>query len=430
MTETMKITQTSQRGLEPVSSKLVGQFEHLRSLLKQRLGPDHAFLFAEPVQLGSARETAWFVDALGEATRVVDLPPEQRQAAATRVSVLVNDIRNLAEQLGKQGDAGRDLARILVDSLILPAADRLWSVGGRPVMVDWGWKEATDVATPRDVLTLIATEAAPAPRVPRAEAKAAEPAVSAVIPVRTYRIRTLRDWLTPALWTLFVVLLLTIGWLLLKACSIGGANWPDFLRALLPDACPIAASATDLRVRAAEQAMRAAEMDLLRAQARCQRECPVPAVVTPPAERDAAPNRAEINRGLQDANLAHGRLEVTLGWNGTADLDLSVVCPDGKTIDYSTRTNCGGVLDFDRNSNAITLSSTPIEHISWIDEPSLRGTYTVMVNLYSLRPGASLPVPYRVVVTRGEQVVQEKTGVLNATGGTDMPLTFQVPTAP
>ena len=174
MTETMKITQTSQRGLEPTSSKLAGQFEHLRALLKQRLGPDHAFLFAEPVQLGASRETAWFVDAVGNARRAVDLSPDLLKAAEARALELVNDIRALAEQLSKQGDAGRDLARILVDSLVVPSADRLWVVDGRPVMVDWGWREATDVATPTDVLTLIGSEPDPAPRAPRPESPEAK----------------------------------------------------------------------------------------------------------------------------------------------------------------------------------------------------------------------------------------------------------------
>ena len=181
--------------------------------------------------------------------------------------------------------------------------------------------------------------------------------------------------------------------------------------------------------------MRAAEMDLLRAQARCQRECPVPAVipqtpVTPPVRGDLAPSGDAIANSVTSADLARGRLDVTLGWAGTSDLDLSVVCPDGSTIDYSTPINCGGALDYDRNSSAQTMSSTPIEHITWVEEPVLRGTYKVIVNLYSLRPGATLPVPYRVLVKRGEQILQEKTGIFNEVGRSDMPLTFQVPTVP
>jgi hypothetical protein len=176
-------------------------------------------------------------------------------------------------------------------------------------------------------------------------------------------------------------------------------------------------------------------MDLLRAQARCQRECPAPAVipqtpVTPPIKGGLAPSGGAIADSVESADLARGRLDVTLGWNGTSDLDLSVVCPDGRTIDFSTPNNCGGALDYDRNSSAQTMSSTPIEHITWIEEPLLRGTYKVIVNLYSLRLGAALPVPYRVLVKRGEQVLQEKTGIFNEVGRSDMPLTFQIPTVP
>ena len=60
----------------------------------------------------------------------------------------------------------------------------------------------------------------------------------------------------------------------------------------------------------------------------------------------------------------------------------------------------------------------------------MRGTYKVIVNLYSLRLGATLPVPYRVLVKRGEQILQEKTGIFNEVGRSDMPLTFQIPTVP
>src|SRR4029077_10149523 len=130
--------------------------------------------------------------------------------------------------------------------------------------------------------------------------------------------------------------------------------------------------------------------------------------VTPPVKGELAPSGEAIANGVTSADLARGRLDVTLGWAGTSDLDLSVVCPDGSTIDYSTPNNCGGALDYDRNSSAQTMSSTPIAHITWIQEPVVRGTYKVVVNLYSLRPGAILPVPYRVLIKRGEQILQEK----------------------
>ena len=139
-------------------------------------------------------------------------------------------------------------------------------------------------------------------------------------------------------------------------------------------------------------------MDLLRAQARCQRECPVPAVipqtpVTPPVRGDLAPSRDAMENSVNSADLARGRLDVTLGWAGTSDLDLSVVCPDGRTIDYLTPINCGGALDYDRNSSAQTMSSTPIEHITWVEEPVLPGTYKVIVNLYSLLWGPPCRFP-------------------------------------
>ena len=85
---------------------------------------------------------------------------------------------------------------------------------------------------------------------------------------------------------------------------------------------------------------------------------------------------------------------MSLGWDGTADLDLAVVCPDGGTIWYNQRNACGGRLDVDMNASG-RHSRTPIENVFWPSKPG-NGTYQVYVSLFTPgRPPAVDPVPGR-----------------------------------
>jgi hypothetical protein len=427
MMESTKISQTSQRGLQPVSSKLAGQYEQMRSLLRQRLGSDHAFLFAEPVRIGSSHETAWFAESSGSVTQITDLSLERRREVETRVERLASDIRNFAEQIERQGDAGRDLARILQDSLVVPTSDSIWLVDGRPVLTDWGWRAAADQTAPKDILALIAAGARSKPAPARPEQADTLPPPPAPPPLsdRPHSPPGRAKWLSAGLWTTFVLLLLIIGGLLLRACAIGDDRWPEFIRSLLPNTCAASQVGANWRVNAAEQAMKAAELDLLRARVRCQAECGSVGAIEPTLP--SPPSVGDIGRVLDTAPVRRGRLEVTLGWLGKADLDLVVACPDGSMINYSSRTNCGGTLDLDLNGTDQTISMTPIEHVTWEAEPRLSGTYKIFVNLYALHGGATLPVSYRVILKRGDELVQERAGEITAVGATAMPFTFEVP---
>jgi hypothetical protein len=71
MSDITKVAETSRRGLESVNPKLASQYNQIVALLAQRLGPDHAFLLAEPVPRGAASaagaDTAWYAKGAGSA---------------------------------------------------------------------------------------------------------------------------------------------------------------------------------------------------------------------------------------------------------------------------------------------------------------------------------------------------------------------------
>ena len=87
-------------------------------------------------------------------------------------------------------------------------------------------------------------------------------------------------------------------------------------------------------------------------------------------------------------------MTVSLGWDGTADLDLAVVCPDGGTIWFNHRNSCGGRLDVDMNASG-KHSRTPIENVFWPSKPG-NGTYQVYVSLFDRRGDRRRSIPFQV----------------------------------
>ncbi|WP_204310856.1 hypothetical protein, partial [Escherichia coli] len=68
---------------------------------------------SEPVPLGQRAETAWFVEDGDTISPLAGLPEPEAEAARARVAQLVSDIRQLADRVERDGDAGRELARAL-----------------------------------------------------------------------------------------------------------------------------------------------------------------------------------------------------------------------------------------------------------------------------------------------------------------------------
>ncbi|WP_336489985.1 hypothetical protein [Methylobacterium nigriterrae] len=430
MSATTKLTETPRQELDAVNPKLAQQFEQLIDLLARRLSPAHAHLFAEPVPVttaGTGRAgLAWFAAVDGEAHAVMQLEPTAAEALRHAAARLTGEIARFADSLEREGEASRDLARLLRDALIVPDEDHLWSVDGQPVLVAWGYRHARADGMIADRAAAI-TASAVAPLIPAASKpvlRSAEPVAAAERrqPSRAVERSGSRvGRYAPVLWLLFALLCAILADRLLQACAVGDDSWPAWLRSVLPDHCPVASMILDpaetsvlAGIRAAEGEIHAAELALTRRALACDTSCPAPASgLRRAAVETLRPIPAEVEHRLEGIERGQG-LELTLAWEGPADLDLQVICPDRTRIHFKQRAACGGRLVADQNRGGGTSTSRPVEHIIWDEAPTPGGRYAVEVSLYERHGELRPEVPFKVVLSRHGQIVQEGSGRISA----------------
>jgi hypothetical protein len=193
------------------------------------------------------------------------------------------------------------------------------------------------------------------------------------------------DWRVPLLWALFLLILATVYYMLLPACAIHIQGLRFF-----PDRCQTALTreleALGERNEALRDAIRQTELNLTQVCA------------NPRLPSQSAPDIRDTERRVTEAQGARGKFDITLAWNGHADLDLHVYCPTGE-ISFRTRNTCGGALDIDRNAS-VPYTDAPIEHVTWLDDPP-SGRYRIEVRYYDRRDATAGPVPFTVVVREG-----------------------------
>lgn len=438
MSATAKLTETPRQGLDPVNPKLAQQYEQLVDLLARRLSPAHAHLFAEPVPVavaGTGRPgLAWFAARDGEAHPVTALDPDAAKTLRAAAAALAAEIGTFADGLEREGEASRDLARLLRDALVVPDPDQLWSVDGQPVLVAWGHRRAGSdgpaIARGAAITASAAAAAAGSPGMP--EPGAGTGAAGVPGPGRPARSTAGRTVLAPVLWLVFVLLCGVLADRLLRACGLGDASWPSWARAVLPDHCPAPSMALDpdggailAAIQTTGDAVRAAELGLTRRALTCDANCPAP----PPRRAALDTPRAippDLEQRLTGIERGQG-LELTLAWEGASDLDLQVVCPDRTRISFDHRAACGGRLVADQNERGGTSAGRPVEHVIWDDAPAPEGRYGVEVGLYARHGEARPEVPFEIILSRQGQVVAQRAGRISAERVPQGVLTFDLP---
>lgn len=442
MSITTKLTETPRQGLDAVNPKLNQQYEQLVDLLARRLGPDHARLFAEPVPVALARTglpgLAWFANGDGEVRSITQLDPGQADGLRRTAARLTAEVAAFADILAGEGEASRDLARLLRDALVTPDDDHLWSLDGQPVLVAWGYRRArADGTVAERGGAITASGTAPAVSASGTRSNAPIPATAAAPPPQPPSgpgpVGRAARGLAPVLWLLFAILSAILGDRLLQACAVGGDGWPSWLTRVLPDHCPAASILVDpdeasqrAAIQATEAELHAAELALTRRALSCEASCPLPQRAAIEAPR-AIP--ADVERRLE--RIERGRdLELTLAWDGPADLDLQVICPDQTRIHFDRRMACGGRLVADQNSGGGTRASRPIEHVIWDEPPSPEGMFGIAVSLYGRHGDARPAIPFQIVLSRHGQIVREQAGEVAAMRAPQSVFTFPVPLAP
>ena len=109
------------------------------------------------------------------------------------------------------------------------------------------------------------------------------------------------------------------------------------------------------------------------------------------AEQERMKKEFESEIAKSGLKLGEGDVQVSLTWDSSSDVDLSVHTPSGETLTYNKKTSSdGGRLDVDN-----TKAYGP-ENVYWPAGRSPKGTYAVRVNLFR---GSS--ANFKVRVLRG-----------------------------
>jgi hypothetical protein len=127
-------------------------------------------------------------------------------------------------------------------------------------------------------------------------------------------------------------------------------------------------------------------------------EAPEPSVV--------APLPVEIPEGL-----GTGDVQITLLWEGDADLDLHVTDPNGEEISYMSPTSSsGGRLDRDTIPCREEVPQ-PVENVFWPSGGAPRGQYVVAVHYYAACSTGG-PMDFEVIIRLDGEPFQHLTGTV------------------
>jgi hypothetical protein len=122
---------------------------------------------------------------------------------------------------------------------------------------------------------------------------------------------------------------------------------------------------------------------------------------------------ADMQRRLRQTSAGQNhQSQIALAWDGLVDVDLHCIEPNGEEVYFDHKISRSGAhLDVDMNAGTST-SSTPVEHIYFVDGAMLPGEYRVRVVLYSWKDQVHNPVHFRVEIMKNG-AVQSYQGVLS-----------------
>ena len=417
------VAETTLKGLRPLGiggQQILDSWGKIDAYLRTSLGDAHADLFAEPQPTGAG--LTWFSGPEGDVIPYGALDDDAQCALAAELETRIAAIRGKIEELrSSKLDSDQTLAETLDRALVLPQQrdDRefLYSVGGEPVLVNWGTRDEAAQPTeavlqeflheaqerPRSFSTLQAAEASEPTGPDQTRPAAAGTAAAAV-----------QSFWTWPLWLLFALLVATIMYVLLAGCGMG---LPQALRPAWLDYCPGAlanAAEPDRPVPEQERAealsLELRELERRIAQIpRCPRPAP-PIVEADHASEEASPTEDvqpaddESERRVQEAGGDPSDYQITLWWDGDADLDLHLECPNGSRVAWDNMASaaCGAELNIDANRDAGRIMRDPVEHIIWPRSVPPNGHYRILVDNYAGRStGRTQPVPYQVHIKLG-----------------------------
>ncbi|MEQ9328851.1 MAG: VWA domain-containing protein [Rhodospirillales bacterium] len=244
------------RPLGVQGQQVIDAYRQIDSVLRSRLGADHADLFARP-ERKSDGGFDWYAAWPGAVTPLSALPSEERAAHEAEIARRLEAVRDFARAQGERGGAGATLAEMLDRATMLANTDDAWLVDGRPVLTFWGFAPEDPAHAPVTFTPVRALPAAPA----------AATVAAVAVPVAG------ASWWR---WLLLLLLLGLLAFLTLKACE-----------PLPPEIVEREVADTSADDRLAELQRQREELDALLADLGRKREEQLAACVLPP-EQDIA----------------------------------------------------------------------------------------------------------------------------------------------
>ena len=118
-------------------------------LSKHGVPEAHLFL-AEPMYDPATGQIDWYTTAKEKPVPIADLPEAEQQALLARTQQCLNTVSALI----KNGTGRHDIATSFLSlALIHPGDQDIYSAGGTPVLINWGF-EASSAAQPEHIMRL------------------------------------------------------------------------------------------------------------------------------------------------------------------------------------------------------------------------------------------------------------------------------------
>lgn len=382
-------------------TRILENWEQIDHFLRENLGPDIADLFTEPVFQGEG--VIWFGPEGEPVIPFRDLPAGEQAALRSQ---LANSLNRLSAEVERLRSAPDPNARLIGEALQRaqqvppPVEDCLFSVAGRPVLINWSLEPEGSPSPFQPLREFVHVDMTPPP-----PTVAPPPPVPEAVPAAIGQVQTSSPlaviierrspwwWL---LWLLAALLLAAIGYLLLHSCGLR-------LAGISLNYCSAMATTAETE-REGELLAELSELQQRLDQApRCDARPPAaPPVPTPAPAAPPPQQNEEFERRMRNEKAQEGELTITLIWNSPSDLDLYVTCPSGITIRTGNArpAGCDGYLDVDANIAAVVES--PVENIFFPAGRVRPGTYRVEVKNFKSRIRGN--DTFQVRVKKGEEI--------------------------
>ena len=400
-----RLTNTSTENLKPLGTAPQRSFELITETVRDTCDDAHAALFAEPVSTEFGDRFDWYATTNGKPANLKDLSDDEQTVARDLLSSMIGRIRHEGQALlASDSTDDQRLGEALVNAVEYPGEASVFVLRNQdgliqPVLVNWAWVEDSRTVA-RSNLSAVDTRAkearpeyvttATAAHEPRTDGQSrGKPDVSAVW-----------LWLVWLGWILLGALVAVVVYLLIEPCALN-LSWTT-------NTCPTEQSqkpnALDEQRNLLDQIAQL-ERQIGIADRACQPDpsfLPIPDPVKRADRPDLFPDFVppvlpDVKDRAERAGAQLGDLNFTLIWDGQDDLDLSVACPSGGTLNYFRRETCRGQLDLD--SNALVIVDEPVENAFYIDP--LPGAYKVIVNMFENRDGSGQR-SFKLQITDGD----------------------------